>query len=73
MIYSTADTINYRYINDAEKAIAIIVLANKLPLSNGFAPICIDWFNACDIRKKTQMRVHLFNYIINYSVVLLNT
>ncbi|XP_060872105.1 uncharacterized protein LOC132946240 [Metopolophium dirhodum] len=62
MIYSTADTINYRYGNDAEKTISVIVLANKLPLSNGFAPICIDWFNKYDIRKKTQMRIIGWNH-----------
>lgn len=67
MIYSPEDGYKYIMNNYARNTIAVIVLANKLPLSNGFGftPICIDWLSKYDMRKEIQMRVHLFNYIIN--------
>ena len=64
MIYRTTKDIAIAG-NNTQTNMVVIVLANKLLLSNGFAPICIDWFSKYDLRKETQMRVHLFNYIIN--------
>ncbi|XP_060874108.1 uncharacterized protein LOC132947887 isoform X2 [Metopolophium dirhodum] len=41
--------------------IIVFVLANKFSFDNGFMPICIDWFNKYDLRKKDQMTFILTN------------
>ncbi|XP_060872108.1 uncharacterized protein LOC132946242 [Metopolophium dirhodum] len=56
MIYLSTDAMTANSFN-AYRSIAVIVLAIKLSLSNGFTPICIDWSSKYDIRKETQMRI----------------